>query len=658
MPEIHQISYWSSNGSQGDIHQVETSILDQREIDLWKVRLDPWLRAGRPPGRGYLRFGPDVAFLRWYAGAATPTDWEYALADVGRAAELTAGRALQLPDLDLAMLPQARWKVPLDRMELGPAADSLQARARSAAAVSQMALLLAHVLSGRQRVTMPWPGPSLPEAVMWGLVTILEVIGDARRVSFLTRTSVVPDLDDGLLVAFSDRIVEPPPPGPMFERLAVDLAARFAVSPAELRQAVAAHPVHKPADHPGGQLGWLLDLPPRTGAGATISGGSPTVTASNDWSAPEEPGWPDGTSHPSTATWPETGQDRAQAGETDTTDQVTCPTCLTEIGYWVGQDRLRWQPAKNAFERIIIPANATRTERARLLQRAYVRCPGSDNEGESDHYLPTNYGDYGPPVVLGFVGLTKSGKSHLLAAMVAEMGELGEYLIDTDPLDPATHHRFLDEFVNPLKLHNQVLPGTPEDTSTRFVDAFIVSHDGGPKRVVVLMDVAGGDLVQDGPGRHFLWMASGLFFVIDPDQIAASRSGDASFTNVLNTLQSRPDPMPVSAAIVLTKADRVRFAEPAARWLRSESHSLDPVEFLRESADVYGYLYENRAVKLADPCRVCDKATLHVASPTGAGDEGGRYPRGVRPRRVLGPLVAMLAMTGVLTGRDAESVGV
>jgi len=68
------------------------------------------------------------------------------------------------------------------------------------------------------------------------------------------------------------------------------------------------------------------------------------------------------------------------------------------------------------------------------------------------------------------------------------------------------------------------------------------------------------------------------------------------------------------------------------------------------------------ATAWARPYQECVKATLHVASPTGGAaledGEGGVYPRGVMPRRVLRPLVAMLAMTGVLTGAEAERVGI
>jgi hypothetical protein len=267
-------------------------------------------------------------------------------------------------------------------------------------------------------------------------------------------------------------------------------------------------------------------------------------------------------------------------------------------------------------------------------------------------------------VLLGFVGLTKSGKTHLLTSMVGKMGELSRYRISSRPLDPVNHQRFLEHSVRPLLSDNEVLPGTPEDVTTEFADAFVMRHASGPERVVVLFDVAGGDLARTDQTKEFLWIADGLFFVIDPDHLNASTAGgDETFTNVLNIIRGRPRPEPVSAAIVLNKADKVRFEDPVARWLRSADGGLSPVDFLRESADVYAYLDRNGAAMLAEEAyQVCDKATLHVASPTGGVGEGegrgSKYPRGVTPMRVLRPLVAMLAMTGVLAGPEAAKVGV
>src|SRR6185437_12255825 len=134
-----------------------------------------------------------------------------------------------------------------------------------------------------------------------------------------------------------------------------------------------------------------------------------------------------------------------------------------------------------------------------------------------------------------------------------------QYGISVTPLDPATHQRFLDEFVQPLMRHNQVLPGTPEDVSTRFADAFIVKEDNGPERVVILIDVAGGDLARTDKTKQFLWIADGLFFVLDPDYITTSRAGDETFSNVLQVMRQRPVAKPVSASIILNKADKVRF---------------------------------------------------------------------------------------------------
>ena len=118
----------------------------------------------------------------------------------------------------------------------------------------------------------------------------------------------------------------------------------------------------------------------------------------------------------------------------------------------------------------------------------------------------------------------------------------------------------------------------------------------------------------------------------------------------------------MSGVIVLNKADKVRFEEPASRWLRFEDVSVNTETFLRESADVYAFLERGAPGVLTEPYQVCRRATLHVASATGGpqegDDKGSKYPRGVTPVGVLRPLIAMLAMTGVLTGPQAEKIGV
>jgi hypothetical protein len=222
----------------------------------------------------------------------------------------------------------------------------------------------------------------------------------------------------------------------------------------------------------------------------------------------------------------------------------------------------------------------------------------------------------------------------------------------------------MDAWVSPLLKHDKVLPGTGERRVVEFADAFLIRHHGGPERVVALFDVAGGDLARLDESKEFLWIADGLFFVIDPDRLTVKWAEDETFSNVLDIVHKGEQRGPVSAAIILNKADIVRFEEPVDRWLQPDGRparpgGLDWMEFLRESADVYAYLDASDALAMAEPYSVCDKATLHVASPTGgATGGGGVYPRGVAPRRVLRPMVAMLAMTGVLTGPEAEKVGV
>jgi hypothetical protein len=341
---------------------------------------------------------------------------------------------------------------------------------------------------------------------------------------------------------------------------------------------------------------------------------------------------------------------------------VQCPLCLGDIVDWDKLDYWRWKPDPGEYEEVKLEPGLSDAQRKRLLRGIQVRCPCSS---ASAHYLPVNYGRFGEPVHLGFVGVSKSGKSHLLAAMVhaLEEGELEQYGIKCAPLDYAQHRRFVKEWVNPLFDDDKVLPDTSEDLNT-FVDAFLLSHDGGPQRPVVLFDVAGGRLsgldekaIDKTP--EFLSIASGLFFVVAPEHVAGRRSADAAFSNVLGVLQESDRTGETSVAVILNKADMLRFEPRIARWLRAETDPLDPVELLRESADVYSYLHHRRP-SLTTPYKACARGTLHIASPTGGSDDGkgGVYPRGVTPCRVVNPLVAMLAMTGVLSGPAAESVGI
>lgn len=643
MDIIDQITYRARDGSAaGAIDEVATSIWGKEHTERWRQRLEPLLRIGRPPGRTYLNFGPQAACIRWYAESPSRFDWQYALVLVAQPYALTSGYALELPDLDLAELSQGDGQVPLVRT-WGRDHDTIEARACSADAIGLLIPLLAHALRGERRVTMPWTEPLLPEAVLWGLVSILEMIGDNRPVSFHTYLPS-PGRDPetpGLLVSFRPDAWTILPADPGYLELAAGLAARFADGPDDLRLTLAEYGMLEPADD-AGRINRLLNLWPRAHAGHAYTGETETVNAGFEGSAPvtQAPG-----------------------------RGVICPMCLHEIQDWNTLNYWRWDSAKEDYVELPVKQGLNETQLEQRLFSAFVRCPALEGDAQiGPHYLPAGYGRFGPPVVLGFVGLTMSGKSHLLAAMVGAIvgRELeSRYGISASPLDHAWHRRFMDTWVIPLLKHDKVLAGTGERRVVQFADAFLMRQPGGSERVVALFDVAGGDLVRLDETKEFLWIANGLFFVVDPDRMTTRWADDETFSNVLAIVRKRVRRAPVNAAIVLNKADILRFEEPVDRWLRSpgqapKAGTLDWMEFLRESADVYAYLDANGALAMAEPYEVCDKATLHVASPTGGADtgEGGVYPRGVTPRRVLRPLVAMLAMTGVLTGPEAEKVGV
>jgi hypothetical protein len=648
MSTIDQIIYRARDSSADVVMPVATSLRDQEGSYRWLRRLHPCLRSSKARSCAYLNLGSQAAFIRSCADATSRFTWQYALVLVGESATLTGSYALEVPPPDLETLRAGGELRPVVRTERGPGHSAIEARARSADAIRVLVPLLAHALRGERRVNIPWTEWSLPEAVMWGLISILEMAGIPGPVSFLTRASASsadPDTP-GLLVSFrsDNRTVLPPDPG--FEALAAGLAARFADGPDELRQTLAQHGLLEPADS-ASRITRLLDLWPRIQTGAVATGGTASVNVNSDRPA----------SRPASAA-------EGSHGRSDTPDPVViCPICLHEIQDWDIQGYWQWDDPEEKYKELVVPAGLNEMQMVPYLRGAHIRCPAPLEAG-SAHYLPVNYGRFGRPVLLGFVGLTKSGKSHLLASMAGaiERGDLEKYGISSRPIDHAKHQQFLEKSVNPLFRHSKVLDGTQEGI-VEFADAFIMRHDGGPERPVALFDVAGEDLARVKETKRFLLIADGLFFVIDPDNLVAGRVGDETFSNVLDVVQQVGDrPGPLNAAIILNKADKVRFDDPVARWLRSpepDDGELDAVEFLRESADVYGYLHTRRAAALTRPYQVCDKGTLHVASPTGGvGEgEGGVYPRGVAPRGVLRPLLAMLAMTGVLTGPEAEKVG-
>jgi hypothetical protein len=346
---------------------------------------------------------------------------------------------------------------------------------------------------------------------------------------------------------------------------------------------------------------------------------------------------------------------------------VSCPICLSRLN-WNELPKWRFDADANAYVELQDSPQASPEQRQKQERDAAVRCPDPGNTVD-EHYLPADYGRYGKPALIGFVGETRSGKSHLLAAMIGEIegGALTIHGIKRSPVDLALHHRFLAERVWPLLDENKVLPPTDEGMVS-FVDAYLMWHANGPKRAVALFDVAGGELTNVSDSKSFLDVADGLVFVIDPAQLREHGrgnrgSGDRAFQAVIDVLRKSDRLSEVSMTVVLNKADLVRFDDPITKWwLHPDATEIDAEQILRESADVYGYLQAQGAGAWVSPFDDCAKVTLHVASATGGAasrdSDAEVYPRGVSPRRVITPLVSLLAMTSVLTGEQAQKVGI
>lgn len=211
--------------------------------------------------------------------------------------------------------------------------------------------------------------------------------------------------------------------------------------------------------------------------------------------------------------------------------------------------------------------------------------------------------------------------------------------------------------VRPLLDDAAVLAPTPLGV-VNFVDAFIIGQPERGERVVALFDVAGGDLESAYESKQFLEIVDGLVFVVDPARLRDNGPGDPAFNTVLELLRTFGRLPQVSAAIVVNKADVLRFEPPLARWLRCDDQQVSAEQCLRESADVFAYLQRRRAQAWTRPYREIPRATLHVASPTGGPDDGATFPRGVTPCRVTVPLVALLAMNDVIATPQTDGMGI
>lgn len=340
--------------------------------------------------------------------------------------------------------------------------------------------------------------------------------------------------------------------------------------------------------------------------------------------------------------------------------RVMCPICMDEYDWPERPQLYKYEDGDYVATAVSTAGGGTRENAD--LRRTYVRCPNPSDDLNT-HYLPARYATFHKPLVIGMVGGSSSGKSHLLASMIGavENDELFAFELNVRPLDHRQHAAFLSDTVRKLQQGGRLRGTLAQENAAEYADALLITSPRG-SWPITFFDVAGGDLAEDrdNPTR-FLEVASGLIFVVDPDKALAPRSqrepADPAFATVLGRL-GEGQYLETPAAVVLSKADRYRFRPPVDKWLsRPPARSVDPGLIRQESRDVYGFLAQYDASAWLRPFRNCRRCTMHFASATGGEAVETTYPRGFRPRRVLEPLIALLAMCGVITGPDAEKVG-
>ncbi|MCZ0992686.1 hypothetical protein O1L44_05410 [Streptomyces noursei] len=313
-----------------------------------------------------------------------------------------------------------------------------------------------------------------------------------------------------------------------------------------------------------------------------------------------------------------------------------------------------------------------------IMRGAVQKCTADPDFPE--HFIPVPYLTHGRPLTVAMVGQSSTGKSHLLTQMIAEItdGGLEPFGLKWQSVNPEQHARFVRERVQPLR-NGKVLDHTGAlglDGFARFVESLLVTDARGRVRPVAFFDLGGEDLVRTDAALRFLLGVDAMLFVVDPALalplpnldharerwgLEVNRDGDLAFSTVLDRLPKNGPYLDVAAAMVLGKADLLRFQPPVDRWLgEAAPTSLDPALMREESRDVYGLLRQHAGQAWLRPFDAIRRCTLHVASATGGQEDNGRYPAGAEPRRVLEPLLSLLAMHGLIEvpgGAEAFAVG-
>ncbi|GAA2432453.1 hypothetical protein GCM10010191_53100 [Actinomadura vinacea] len=641
--ELHQIVYRWTGQSPFDADSgpgfwpIGWSFGAPAALRLWHERVDPWLRTdpgGAPePSLFYSVFGSDAVAVYRDQRPSVANATAHLL--IGARRLLTVRLALELRGWD-------RTSVPYDQVlrtaDLAAHRDVPDVSGRHGAAYRLLHVPLSRLLAGAEAVTAP-AGEDAPRMV-WMLDEILGVLATdlpaPPELSFDTFDDQ-PALPDRPGIHLRFRPDAPPAaPHPGTADAARALLETYRQDRANGLRALC----HRHGVFEGRTLAERMRLLNRLRPAMAASSASRPSTVLG------------ATMHPS----PQAAEPSQEAADEPADGQVSCPICLGRLA-WHDLGHYRYDLDHDDYVELD-PASWTSPEqRAMAMRNAYVQCPDPGG-AVGEHYLPADYGRHGPPAVFGLIGASNSGKSHLLAAMVGaiEQGGLGVHGVRTHPIELPRHQRYMRDVVRPLLARGRRIPPTRENI-VQFVDGFVLSGDGvagGATRPMALFDVAGSELAEVENAKRFLELADGLIFVVDPDLWERNNPDDVTFSTVINLLRNSGRLDRVSATVVLNKADLLKFDDPIAFWLRDDVETLTAEAALRESEEVYAYLHQRGARAWTRPYDDCTRATLHVASALGSDS----FERGVQPRRVLRPLVALMAMTGLLSAPGAENVGV
>lgn len=340
---------------------------------------------------------------------------------------------------------------------------------------------------------------------------------------------------------------------------------------------------------------------------------------------------------------------------------VDCPYCLASMTY--DHSKLFIVDAQLQYQKLDVTSERNSKRLADLLRRAVQKCPGAHDS--PTHYVPVPYLINGRPLIVAMVGNSHSGKTHLLTQMIGEVTAeaLAPFGLRWQSVSPRIHSDFYTKRVAPLRSGTE-LGHTLQTTFAQFAEAVLITDRHGETRPVAFFDLGGEDLLKTDELLNFLLNVDALVFAVDPllalplpqldearakDAVNVSPGGDPTFETVLDRL---PSDHQAVAALVVGKSDLIRFENPVGQWLgevtQASGTSLDQERLLKESRDVYAFLRLHAHRPWLRPFEGIPRCTLHFASATGGRAEDGRYPHGVRARRVIEPLLSVLAMCGVI----------